>query len=1851
MDEDINSKIGNTLKNRTKQVAKMILKKSMKPLLIGAGIFLIVVIIISVVTWYIKKHDTKEDDKDPKNAPAAVRNYMSDTSIDENGNITAGKSIQEFWDEIRQSGNRATAYLNSAEELGKLIYAARALEYPDTRKNPDEAIQWNDLDINSKEIQGIVKFKRALANGKNISMTYVNPTEFQELINKYQSSGDVKDRNEALKHFTIEKTSSTSNGDTGTAGKVPSLRGMVFMGDSILSTFNEFKGNELKNQEGAILMYKSGCNASYFTGKKTVDHNDYNTIETSDGHFDWNANFQKVSNPTGFYLMLGQNALFNDDRIDEIDELVKKIRSNYPTPPIFISSVLHYIDSDGSAKKKAAEMNEELKEYCNRNDNVYFSDILRGYNDNLEALTKSDNDHPNEKGVQILLDNIKANIVGSSSSLQEILKYACSWRGKITYEFGGKNLLKDGGTSDCSHFVHRVFGHFGVMDNSDGGFVHSYDWGEGAPGTVKIGTDISKASPGDVIWENYSRDANHVSIYLGNGKRIECAAGKGDRKAVGVTNVPKKINQILHFSQFPTDTSAYFDPETGILHSSNNVSTSNSGSTSYTSTSTTSVNTTSNASGTGITASTIEDIAKTNRNYNNDALDADIKISTQKKMSNPFQNNREYRSSQSACYDGKYIIHFQNKNYGSVDASSRGGRIAWTNIETGDIDYTVEVGEEGGHGDGLAYDSERNMVLKYSSSGEGNLLQIDNNTKTIVGHTKMSSNSADMTYLNTIKQLVALDNHKFVYMKYDQAKNEYVKQKEFVVENLNINTGLQGIGTDGQVIYVADSAPGSSSSNYRVWTFTLDGKRVEEHRIGSGYDDCEVEAALSDNQGRLWMICNQHIYSVKNYKANPANVNPGSSSTTTSSTANMTYQVKVATWSERQDKVSSNDPEVSSYDTGMIPSMTTTTIPYQAIVSKYKMPFNYLWTMLVYSNDKNYTFDLADLVKNSKIEITIHDNLNETTNIVTDTYTDYTKIHAEADVNISYENVSYVTDYVTDPVTNTVNQSTREIVSDSSTTKHGKGDGDKSVSYKVVQTTITKTNTLDIALTLADAWCTKYEKKYTYNKPNTTESNSSTNLEDIPEDPYTNQGELGGQEGKVDEDAKNQARASDRRNLHVTGRENEFATYQTTRINRVKNTYTKMTTSSYFSAGGTNIDRSEITTASTPKTGSLNPANYAALIEPSTHRDGNNPLQGFCLVGDDMVAYVILHYSGGEHCTLYLADINTMQIYDKMEGFVGHGNTIAYDSVTGDIIFPESGSKIGLVTVNKSTRKFENRRAISPPQQAYYPSFMAYNATHDLFIANAKVYTRQAFYSGGSPIKNLENPILNKRHNYAGSTSYGNHVYYYFAEGYGHSKNYFVVCDLNTGKQVEIIRDDMARESEEASFSSDGTLYTAYAESGPTFYKTDYNYFADNNIDKSNVNPNGSSTANEFARYNTGGEYTEKTSFEKVFNSHYNARSNILSATGWLFEALEQNKDTSKMVDLTKYLLYKATGQNFGVTEFNFEEYDPDGFNQVSSGIYGNTPQEKVWFALRGAGFSEYAVAGAMGNIEAESGFRQDAIEGGTGIGFGLCQWSFGRRTQLENYAKSKGKEPSDIEVQIEFLLGELTPGGGADGYANYQFGSNGENWKNASSVDQATELYCRYFERPNMAVAHMDRRKEAANKYYNEFHGKTAPTGGTGSGTAISACQSVSQYIYGKNITYSIEGKKLIYGNIDRCYNESNYMCCATYVSCVLYKSGLLSANQINKYNYHYTGSGGIPDMLQAAGWRKVSVNEAQPGDVVNIYGYHVLIYAGGDLYWDETTCVICKGKTRTNAAKSGFSYYKNSSHGEVQVWRAPGK
>ena len=172
--------------------------------------------------------------------------------------------------------------------------------------------------------------------------------------------------------------------------------------------------------------------------------------------------------------------------------------------------------------------------------------------------------------------------------------------------------------------------------------------------------------------------------------------------------------------------------------------------------------------------------------------------------------------------------------------------------------------------------------------------------------------------------------------------------------------------------------------------------------------------------------------------------------------------------------------------------------------------------------------------------------------------------------------------------------------------------------------------------------------------------------------------------------------------------------------------------------------------------------------------------------------------------------------------------------------------------------------------------------------------------------------------------------------------------------------------------------------------------------------------------------------------------------------------------------------------------------NFKAGGKYGeDTTQYKVWQHLR-TKLSEEQTAAVMGNIEAESSFDSNAIEKGNNIGFGLCQWSFGRRTQIEKYAASIGKSAGDVAVQCDFLLAELDPNGGCDGYATYQLMTTtyeGQKWdKNtfntSNDITTLTKAFCYCWERPNEQYAHMDRRIESAKMYFEEFTGVPAGDG-----------------------------------------------------------------------------------------------------------------------------------------------------------------
>ena len=88
--------------------------------------------------------------------------------------------------------------------------------------------------------------------------------------------------------------------------------------------------------------------------------------------------------------------------------------------------------------------------------------------------------------------------------------------------------------------------------------------------------------------------------------------------------------------------------------------------------------------------------------------------------------------------------------------------------------------------------------------------------------------------------------------------------------------------------------------------------------------------------------------------------------------------------------------------------LNITKINYQALIpQKYKMPFSYLWGLLIYSGDKNFVLEVADLVMNSEIELTVHDNV--TTEAKEDIYTYKKQTRKDINVVLKIENTQGIT--------------------------------------------------------------------------------------------------------------------------------------------------------------------------------------------------------------------------------------------------------------------------------------------------------------------------------------------------------------------------------------------------------------------------------------------------------------------------------------------------------------------------------------------------------------------------------------------------------------------------------------------------------------------------------------------------------------------------------------------------------------------------------------------------------------------------------------------------------------------------
>jgi len=134
-------------------------------------------------------------------------------------------------------------------------------------------------------------------------------------------------------------------------------------------------------------------------------------------------------------------------------------------------------------------------------------------------------------------------------------------------------------------------------------------------------------------------------------------------------------------------------------------------------------------------------------------------------------------------------------------------------------------------------------------------------------------------------------------------------------------------------------------------------------------------------------------------------------------------------------------------------------------------------------------------------------------------------------------------------------------------------------------------------------------------------------------------------------------------------------------------------------------------------------------------------------------------------------------------------------------------------------------------------------------------------------------------------------------------------------------------------------------------------------------------------------------------------------------------------------------------------------------------------------GLSKESAVGIVGNLYHESGGLNPNItetkkDGTKGPGYGIAQWTTpDRKKGLDDYAKSQGKDKSDILLQLEYLYKEMSEGKIAGRDVTKEF-------KKLTDIDKATYLFEATMERAK--IKNMSARIDYAKDLYKLIYGQT---------------------------------------------------------------------------------------------------------------------------------------------------------------------
>lgn len=184
------------------------------------------------------------------------------------------------------------------------------------------------------------------------------------------------------------------------------------------------------------------------------------------------------------------------------------------------------------------------------------------------------------------------------------------------------------------------------------------------------------------------------------------------------------------------------------------------------------------------------------------------------------------------------------------------------------------------------------------------------------------------------------------------------------------------------------------------------------------------------------------------------------------------------------------------------------------------------------------------------------------------------------------------------------------------------------------------------------------------------------------------------------------------------------------------------------------------------------------------------------------------------------------------------------------------------------------------------------------------------------------------------------------------------------------------------------------------------------------------------------------------------------------------------------------------------------------------------WDFFKSKGYNDFAIAGLIGNIYAESGINPKNLQGSfntkfgltddeyvkkvdngsysnfvnDSAGFGLAQWTYHtRKKNLMDYMKSKKYSIGDMQGQMEFLWKELS-----ESYTSVH-----KSLLSAKSIREASDVVLLKFEKPaNQSESVQEKRASYGKKYYDLYAGKATTT-------TTTTTKEVNKMDYSKHTKY----------------------------------------------------------------------------------------------------------------------------------------